>query len=249
MSTHFWEKLTGKSSGNAMIPSNNKQNQTWKYINENFDQFYNRVRRWTRNVDLFEKSTIIVPMNENQHWFLCVVTNLSTVFQLCKSGEMKDIIDGKSSGRHRQDATLKILFLDSMRNPPKYKKRFETMKKYIVAEAKDKHKLSDEEAQWLTKACIQQMPKVPQQMDGASCGLFMLEFIERILTDRNYHESMEPEDGSLWFRPEDVNGDIGRDKIMTIFKRLEQVSAPWIQQDKLDRAQRDIESNDIEIIE
>ena len=236
-STHFWEKLTGKSSGNAVHHThlNSKNNNTWKYIIDNFGEFYQKVRRWTRNVDIFEKSTLIIPMNENQHWFLCVVSNLNKVFELCKSGQIKSIFEGDSCGERRgrsnsrnsnsplptrSDATLKILFLDSMRNPQKYRKRYETMKKYIIEEAKDKHNITDEQAKYLQQACIQQMPKVPQQQDGASCGMFMLEFIERILMDREYHKSMEPEDGSLWFDPQLVNGDSGREKIKNVIGGL-----------------------------
>lgn len=171
------------------------KNITWKYIQANFNEFYSKVARWTRREDLFEKSTIIFPMNEQQHWFLCVVTNLKQIFGLLKNGKLKRYLNSNNShedgyhletGLTRADAQLKIVFLDSMRNPNKYKKRYEIMKKYIVEEAINKHKISAEEANLLEQCCVQQMPNVPQQQDGASCGLFMLEFIERILTDRDY---------------------------------------------------------------
>ncbi|XP_034153136.1 sentrin-specific protease 6 isoform X1 [Esox lucius] len=34
---------------------------------------HNRVRTWTRNVDLFQKDFIFVPINESAHWFLAVI--------------------------------------------------------------------------------------------------------------------------------------------------------------------------------
>lgn len=32
-----------------------------------------RVKTWTKNVNLFEKEFIIVPINENAHWFLAII--------------------------------------------------------------------------------------------------------------------------------------------------------------------------------
>lgn len=36
-------------------------------------QHYNRVKNWTKNVNIFEKDFIIIPINENQHWYLAIV--------------------------------------------------------------------------------------------------------------------------------------------------------------------------------
>lgn len=34
---------------------------------------HNRVKTWTRHVDIFEKDFIIVPINENSHWYLAII--------------------------------------------------------------------------------------------------------------------------------------------------------------------------------
>ena len=34
---------------------------------------YDRVERWTKKVNLFEKDFIVVPINEHAHWFVCVI--------------------------------------------------------------------------------------------------------------------------------------------------------------------------------
>jgi sentrin-specific protease 7 len=34
---------------------------------------HNRVASWTKNVNLFEKDFIIVPINERSHWFLAII--------------------------------------------------------------------------------------------------------------------------------------------------------------------------------
>lgn len=34
---------------------------------------YERVKKWTKNVNLFEKDYVIVPINESNHWFLVII--------------------------------------------------------------------------------------------------------------------------------------------------------------------------------
>ena len=34
---------------------------------------YDRVKRWTKSVNIFEKDFVIVPINEHSHWFLAVI--------------------------------------------------------------------------------------------------------------------------------------------------------------------------------
>lgn len=32
-----------------------------------------RVKKWTKNVNIFEKDFVIIPINENMHWFLAII--------------------------------------------------------------------------------------------------------------------------------------------------------------------------------
>ncbi|KAK0201688.1 hypothetical protein DFS33DRAFT_1489562 [Desarmillaria ectypa] len=40
---------------------------------KNSDEGYNAVRRWTSKTDIFAKKYIIVPINENFHWYLAII--------------------------------------------------------------------------------------------------------------------------------------------------------------------------------
>ncbi|KAK0487323.1 hypothetical protein IW261DRAFT_1447250 [Armillaria novae-zelandiae] len=40
---------------------------------KNADEGYNAVRRWTSKTDIFAKKYIIVPINENFHWYLAII--------------------------------------------------------------------------------------------------------------------------------------------------------------------------------
>ncbi|KAE8553261.1 hypothetical protein EYB25_004643 [Talaromyces marneffei] len=40
---------------------------------------YQGVSKWTRNIDLFSHDYVVVPINENAHWYLAIICNLSTL--------------------------------------------------------------------------------------------------------------------------------------------------------------------------
>ena len=48
------------------------------------------MKRWTRKVNIFEKDFVVVPINENYHWYLCIICYPGQVGEGCKSME-----DGK----------------------------------------------------------------------------------------------------------------------------------------------------------
>uniref|UniRef100_T1IVJ4 Ubiquitin-like protease family profile domain-containing protein n=1 Tax=Strigamia maritima TaxID=126957 RepID=T1IVJ4_STRMM len=64
-SSYFWRRLTMRSnhrlskSGESKLPL--------------AEQRHNRVKTWTRHVDIFKKDFIIIPINEHLHWFLAVI--------------------------------------------------------------------------------------------------------------------------------------------------------------------------------
>lgn len=62
--TFFYEALSGtptrnpKSSSYGMNPAQKR---------------HERVEKWTKNVNLFDKDFVIVPINQNAHWFLVII--------------------------------------------------------------------------------------------------------------------------------------------------------------------------------
>ncbi|KAI5305416.1 hypothetical protein KEM56_004497 [Ascosphaera pollenicola] len=59
--SYFYARLTDKPRGQ-------------KEIN------YDAVAKWTRTVDLFSFDYVIVPINENAHWFMAIICNLRNLF-------------------------------------------------------------------------------------------------------------------------------------------------------------------------
>merc|ERR1719228_698040 len=77
--SYFYKRLTTK----PLTPKGSKQHP----IEDNpelsgMQKMYERVRKWTKKVDLFEKDFIVVPINEKAHWYVCII---------CYPGELEKI--------------------------------------------------------------------------------------------------------------------------------------------------------------
>lgn len=59
----FWHKLTTKQRNAADSPT-----RTHRAV-----QQHRRVRTWTKNVNIFEKDFVVIPINENAHWYLAII--------------------------------------------------------------------------------------------------------------------------------------------------------------------------------
>ena len=86
-----------------------------------FDKCYDLVKRWTKNVDIFEKDFLIIPIQILKHWSLTIIVRPGL---LMKSPAVKyhhivdlDQISLKNTHEEKVDETNYpcILFLDSLR--------------------------------------------------------------------------------------------------------------------------------------
>ncbi|KAG9770933.1 hypothetical protein KCU88_g6479, partial [Aureobasidium melanogenum] len=72
--TYFYEALTKNVKGK-------------KGIN------YDAVSRWTKNINIFKRKFVVVPVNENFHWYLAIICNLPYFLPKAES-------DGENEARH-----------------------------------------------------------------------------------------------------------------------------------------------------
>ena len=88
---------------------------------------YNGVKKWTKDIDLFSYDYVVVPINENYHWYLVIICNLpqlkrnSGVSGL--NGDSKLVVKNtEGSSGSEGSANLELLTrsikLDSPRMPP-----------------------------------------------------------------------------------------------------------------------------------
>ncbi|KAL8162387.1 hypothetical protein V2J09_013876 [Rumex salicifolius] len=87
---------------------------------------FQRVRKWTRKVNFFEKDYVFIPVNYNLHWSLIV---------LCHPGRVADIIDEKLNESSRVPC---ILHMDSIRGSHTGLKKL--IQSYLLEEWKERQK-------------------------------------------------------------------------------------------------------------
>ena len=55
-----------------------------------FDKGYDRVKGWTKNVDIFEKEYIVIPINCSLHWYLAIVYNPVALVQRAQQANVDE---------------------------------------------------------------------------------------------------------------------------------------------------------------
>ncbi|KZV37400.1 Cysteine protein superfamily protein [Dorcoceras hygrometricum] len=153
---------------------------------------FQRVRKWTRKVNLLEKDFIFIPVNYNYHWSLIVV---------CYFGDIaKDTdVDDKLS------RVPCILHMDSFKGTHMGLK--DLMQSYLWEEWKERQKETCDDLYSKFRNLKFVSLELPQQQNLYDCGLFLLHyvelFLEEALTDFNVYK-ITPSSNFLqadWFPP------------------------------------------------
>ncbi|KAL6179345.1 hypothetical protein ACLB2K_050861 [Fragaria x ananassa] len=130
---------------------------------------FQRVRKWTRKVDLFEKDYIFIPVNFNLHWTLIVI---------CHPGEMARY-NVRDSGKAIKVPC--ILHLDSLKGSHTGLKNH--VQSYLWEEWKEKKKETSEEISSNFHNLRFLSLELPQQENTYDCGLFLLHYLELFLEE------------------------------------------------------------------
>ncbi|CAN6449485.1 unnamed protein product [Victoria cruziana] len=133
---------------------------------------YQRVRKWTRKVDIFKKDYLFIPVNFNLHWSLIVV---------CHPGEAATFEDGKVNENEKVPC---ILHMDSIKGSHTGLK--DLVQGYLWEEWKARHMDPKEAAEddIMRFSDIRFVPlELPQQENSFDCGLFLLHYVELFLKE------------------------------------------------------------------
>ncbi|OVA10483.1 Peptidase C48 [Macleaya cordata] len=158
---------------------------------------FQRVRKWTRKVNLFEKDYVFIPINFNLHWSLIVI---------CHPGEVANF---KDEDIDKSDKVPCILHMDSIKGSHKGLK--DLVQSYLWEEWKERKAEASED---FSKKFfnLRFVPlELPQQENSFDCGLFLLHYVERFLEDAPVHFSpfkIEKCSNFLnldWFPPEEAS--------------------------------------------
>ncbi|CAG9540617.1 unnamed protein product [Cercopithifilaria johnstoni] len=172
----FYSRLTQMPPTGSSVIRTISSRANW--IAEN----YKGVRTWTKNVDIFSADYIVVPIVEDIHWYLAIITfpRYSIVNRVPETANCKE--DDALPKRLRKTC---IIVLDSLADATDMKRKLTVpvLREYLVCEYEDKRKLKDGDTKYFAKELIEKIVPfpVPQQRNYTDCGLFLLKFAECFL--------------------------------------------------------------------
>ncbi|ORY97584.1 hypothetical protein BCR43DRAFT_244477 [Syncephalastrum racemosum] len=123
---------------------------------------YQGVRSWTKKVDLFDKHALIIPVNEDFHWYLIMVINPAA----CLSSVS-------------EDSTPYICVLDSLTITVRRKERLAAYRNACNSITDYLRQVAQErKGEGLQRTPIIKRAAVPSQQNEFDCGVYLLHFVQ-----------------------------------------------------------------------
>lgn len=156
---------------------------------------FQRVLKWTRKVNVFEKDYIFIPVNYRLHWSLIVI---------CHPGEVANDEDEEIESSPKVPC---ILHMDSIRGSHRGLKNL--VQRYLCEEWKEKHGRTAENVSLKFLHLRFVALELPQQENSFDCGLFLLHYVERFLEEAPVEFSPFKKFSNFlnknWFPPADAS--------------------------------------------
>ncbi|XP_011686013.1 PREDICTED: ubiquitin-like-specific protease 2 isoform X2 [Wasmannia auropunctata] len=183
---------------------------------------YARVQKWTKNVNIFEKDFIIIPINEYSHWFLAIICfpglvgtvpkaetsendNLKTVRADKETKESNARADEPVESKtqinvkfEEQKEVVKnpcILIFDSLGGTSR-SRVLAALRDYLNCEHVAKLGVEKTFSKGTIKGAY---PKVPQQSNLTDCGLYVLQYVESFFKDPVKDYTLPIKTLTTWF--------------------------------------------------
>ncbi|KAF5942693.1 hypothetical protein HYC85_020335 [Camellia sinensis] len=144
---------------------------------------FQRVRKWTRKVNLFEKDYVLIPVNFNYHWSLIVICHPGEVAKF-QGNFLLDLNIFPCDSNEDVEKSLKvpcILHMDSIKGNHTGLKDF--IQSYLWEEWKERQKEASEDISSKFFNLRFVPLELPQQQNSFDCGLFLLHYVERFLDE------------------------------------------------------------------
>ena len=143
---------------------------------------HNNVKKWTKNVSIFQKDFIVIPINECDHWFVVIVC-------FPKEAGLKKNKEGKRPI---------LIILDSLEDGLK-SSVCNNLRTYLSMEWRAK---MGSEKEFSVETMPAYCPRIPQQTNLTDCGLFLLQYVESFFLNPLTNFSRPLKSLASWF-PED----------------------------------------------
>lgn len=210
-SSHFYSRLKGSGRKTPVVAdkSKSKDVQTKTTYAE---QCYERVKSWTKKIDIYSKKMLIFPICDEEHWFVIIVCNPGQVLSQKNNSdfEKERRRQMKLEGRGCDPFLLVLDSLNSTHSTALSRIRsylqFEYMEKkgYPLTFGRDKME--------------EKHPEIPQQPNSCDCGIFLLHYVELVFKDFDKFLGAKLPNLSKWFTEKEI--DYKRFDIAQIIRRL-----------------------------
>lgn len=188
--------------------------QSWRRGGDDETECYQRVRNWTRRVNIFAKRWLLLPIIERKHWYLVIVQN---------------------PGQTPYGWNRNILVFDSYSNQCR-DQTVADIRSYIRQEHKTKFPTEHHDASFSEQELPAIHVKTPQQQNNVDCGVFTLLYAEKFLVQpledvkadhRNWFTSIDADTYRCWMKK--VMRSLEYDQ-RTINDEVQNIVFSWIHQ-------------------
>uniref|UniRef100_A0A8C1PPF1 SUMO specific peptidase 7b n=1 Tax=Cyprinus carpio TaxID=7962 RepID=A0A8C1PPF1_CYPCA len=144
---------------------------TRKYTSSPYRR-HQRVRTWTRHVDIFSKDYLFIPVNQEAHWYLVVICFPSLERPECVPWRNKGLVSQDGSQTAKASSAG-----DCQRGPTQ-------THQYLQVQ----WEVRKGSAQAFTRESISgSLCRVPLQDNSSDCGLYLLQYVESFLQNPVVH--------------------------------------------------------------
>lgn len=133
--------------------------------------YYQNIRRWLGKLDLMSYSSVIIPVNENLHWYCCLIKNLPQMLASVKSNE----------GLTESTPVAEIYIIDSLILD--HENIEEPLRKVIIEYCKEKHNV-EVPSTFITF----HRARVPRQLNFNDCGIHVIYNVKKWLSNPEIFE-------------------------------------------------------------
>ncbi|KAJ1363759.1 hypothetical protein KIN20_023691 [Parelaphostrongylus tenuis] len=176
--TFFYKKLTDKQPSISILNKNYRSSiGRFEWIKRNFSH----LKSWTKKVDIFSMDYIVLPINDEMHWYLVIIVKPSLAIVTQRS---EDVEQARKRGSFRMNPDTFIVILDSLPDPHDVKRKcvLDILRDYLECELADKRGSTQEVYLDRTRIGALYPQCVPHQENYVDCGLYLLQFAEAFLT-------------------------------------------------------------------
>ncbi|XP_008181075.1 sentrin-specific protease 6-like [Acyrthosiphon pisum] len=224
-STHFYSTLTNLGNMSAIDPSVSRAKNR-----------HDKVKKWTKNLDVFKKDFIFVPVNKYKHWFLEVICFPYLSGKVNIQNGIPSNEPDNDTGRYKVPRLPRILdsmklirmpcilIFDSYSRGTQSAVVSATLREWLQHEYCNKYNGQQKDLKFM-KVCP---VKVPQQPNNTDCGLFVMHYFEMFYSRPIIDYTFPIHHLENWFHTDDVvKNEKKRKEVYNILKeRIEKNGLP-----------------------